>query len=228
MKTVDACQHKDRPHYAHGLCRSCYFRQRNAGVVFPKKVPPVVTCGHADIPHQGFGLCERCYAKHRRFFVRPTCHPERPHRTRGLCDECYLAQAPQAVVDKLKDPERNYARTLSTRYGITLDDYYEIVAVQGGRCAICRKTPQEARTKGLTVRRLSLDHDHETGRVRGTLCSDCNVALGLFGDDPEILMKAVAYLCLSPGSNGSRLGRVEAEITKMYAELEQAVEPLDD
>jgi len=43
-------------------------------------------------------------------------------------------------------------------------------------------------------RNLNVDHDHETGKFRGTLCHGCNTGLGLFGEDPEVLMRAAQYL----------------------------------
>jgi hypothetical protein len=61
------------------------------------------------------------------------------------------------------------------RYGITLQDYGEMLVVQSGRCAICHKTPEEAKNK----RALSVDHNHVTSAVRGLLCNTCNMAVDL-------------------------------------------------
>ena len=74
------------------------------------------------------------------------------------------------------------------RYGVTPDDYYEMLRVQGGLCAICRK-PETASNKIM-----SLDHCHTSGAVRGLLCHRCNSALGLFLDDVELLRNAISYL----------------------------------
>ena len=60
---------------------------------------------------------------------------------------------------------------------------------QGGVCAICKRTETNPRYDHLGV-----DHDHNTGQVRGLLCSMCNQALGMLSDSPEILEEAVAYL----------------------------------
>lgn len=57
---------------------------------------------------------------------------------------------------------------------------------QDYRCAVCGEPP--------TRRRLDVDHDHKTGAVRGLLCSDCNIALGKFRDDPDRLRAAADYL----------------------------------
>jgi hypothetical protein len=60
-------------------------------------------------------------------------------------------------------------------------------------CAICGQ-PETKLYKG-TVGALQVDHDHESGEIRGLLCSACNSALGLFRDDLAIVRRAVDYLC---------------------------------
>ena len=74
------------------------------------------------------------------------------------------------------------------RYGLTTDEYEEMREAQGGRCAICQQ-----------VKKLGIDHDHETGAVRKLLCTHCNQGLGRFMDDPELLLKAAAYLAQQKG-----------------------------
>lgn len=78
------------------------------------------------------------------------------------------------------------------RYGLTVADYRAMFAAQDGNCAICG----EAETAQREGRRqsLSVDHDHETGEVRGLLCLRCNTGLGLFLDDPLRLLAAIEYL----------------------------------
>ena len=72
------------------------------------------------------------------------------------------------------------------RYGLEPEDLAYLYAAQNHVCAVCGDPPEG--------RSLSIDHDHETGRVRGLLCHHCNVALGHVRDDPERLMALVAYL----------------------------------
>jgi len=72
-----------------------------------------------------------------------------------------------------------------TRYGITRDDYESMFVAQGGKCAICKKSSTKA---------LAVDHCHQTEVVRGLLCRSCNVGLGNFKDDPELLSAAREYL----------------------------------
>lgn len=75
---------------------------------------------------------------------------------------------------------------LTNTYGITPEQYEAMLAEQGGVCAICRR-----KDKG---RNLAVDHDHETGQVRGLLCQACNRAIGQLGEDPDRLDTAVSYL----------------------------------
>ncbi|MGA5008977.1 endonuclease VII domain-containing protein [Streptomyces koyangensis] len=79
-----------------------------------------------------------------------------------------------------------YAQLLASRYGMTMADYRERVAVQGGRCAICGDEPESGR--------LHVDHNHTTGAVRELLCRPCNHALGNAQDDPARLRAMIAYL----------------------------------
>lgn len=72
-------------------------------------------------------------------------------------------------------------------YGIDVPDYERILEEQGGGCYVCGKKPDPKRA-------LDIDHDHETGKVRGLLCSNHNRAIGLMGDDALLLIKALEYL----------------------------------
>lgn len=78
------------------------------------------------------------------------------------------------------------------RYGLTADEYAEMYAEQGGLCAICQQ-PETMTYRGK-VKTLCIDHDHESGKVRGLLCASCNFALGKFYDDPVRLRAAADYL----------------------------------
>jgi len=85
------------------------------------------------------------------------------------------------------DKYRDYKRMLQlkNRYGITVEEYDEM-AKDG--CDICGKTSEE--NKGY----LNVDHDHETGKLRGVLCLTCNTGLGKLGDNVEGLTRALEYL----------------------------------
>jgi hypothetical protein len=72
---------------------------------------------------------------------------------------------------------------LTRRYGITARERSALLVAQDGLCAICYERPA-----------VTVDHDHETGRVRGMLCKGCNVALGVLGDSPEALRRVLDYV----------------------------------
>jgi hypothetical protein len=67
-----------------------------------------------------------------------------------------------------------------------------MILAQNNKCAIC-KQPETATRYGKTAN-LSIDHDHDTGQLRELLCSNCNVMLGMFNEDPDLIDKAAAYL----------------------------------
>lgn len=75
---------------------------------------------------------------------------------------------------RIANPQRERARSLKRLYDITLEDYTMMLAAQNGRCAICLRTPDQEHHRVLHV-----DHDHQTGKVRGLLCSRCNTGIGL-------------------------------------------------
>ena len=81
---------------------------------------------------------------------------------------------------------------LKRRYGITEDTYAVLEDIQGLCCAIC--TEPAGSGVGLHSKRLSVDHDHATGKIRGLLCSKCNSGLGSFKDSLLLLEAAADYL----------------------------------
>jgi len=81
---------------------------------------------------------------------------------------------------------------LNKSYGIGLPEYNRLFEQQNGKCAICGQSAEEkhmGRKKNLCV-----DHCHDKDTIRGLLCDQCNRAMGLFQDDPEILNSALEYL----------------------------------
>jgi hypothetical protein len=76
---------------------------------------------------------------------------------------------------------------LGKKFGITPEQYDEMLEAQGGGCAICRRPPRDDIS-------LHVDHDHETGAVRGLLCFRCNNSLGDLNDDAGLLQAAANYL----------------------------------
>ncbi len=92
-----------------------------------------------------------------------------------------------------KRKKRNSA--LVAAYGITLEQLEAMIAAQNGACPICLQ-PITAMGKGRNRVRdgCAVDHDHNTGKVRGILCQPCNAALGGFNDDAATLKRAFDYL----------------------------------
>lgn len=128
-----------------------------------------------------------------------TCRAELPatayHRSRstrdGLDPRCKPCRK-TAGQRHTTDVELKRTNSRLRVYGITAAEYVALDAAQDGLCAICAQ-PETMTYRG-TVKQLSVDHDHETGKVRGLLCAACNFALGKFRDDPALLRSAADYL----------------------------------
>lgn len=118
--------------------------------------------------------------------------------------------------------QRRDARLQAT-YGITLDEYNKILAAQNGVCAIC-KVPHHPE------RPLVVDHDHDSGEVRGLLCSECNTGIGLLGDNPQTLLSACAYLDVhgyySGGVHHDGMAASLIDIQQTHPDLNQAKDPI--
>jgi hypothetical protein len=81
-----------------------------------------------------------------------------------------------------------YRSQLKIKYGITIDDYFDILCKQKHLCAICGKKMMPA------SRFTHVDHNHKTKKVRGILCQRCNCLLGFACEDTAILKSAIKYL----------------------------------
>jgi len=82
-------------------------------------------------------------------------------------------------------------------YGISQIEYDDLFNSQDGACAICRKPNWNGRGPNV-------DHDHITGKVRGIICSSCNTALGMIGDNPNIARAMADYLEIKGGKNADQ------------------------
>lgn len=92
---------------------------------------------------------------------------------------------------RARDDDHTY--NLKNLYGLTLGEHEKILASQGGVCKVCHKLELRRHKDGGAVA-LHVDHDHETGAVRGLLCHKCNIGLGSFDDNPERLRAAADYI----------------------------------
>lgn len=124
------------------------------------------------------------------------------------CKPCYNSYCVEKARERRRrDPERaremnrqNKAKVdplvkkgyqLKSTRGITRQEYEALLSLQNGRCAICGGEQNSGKTY------LSVDHNHDTGRIRGLLCVTCNSGLGMFRDDPVLLASAIQYLSIS-------------------------------
>ncbi|MCX5379288.1 endonuclease VII domain-containing protein [Streptomyces sp. NBC_00091] len=119
-----------------------------------------------DVP-DGRKLCRTCGE------VKP--HSEwhrRKSAPDGLATRCKACRKP-----------RDSAGHLKRKYGITEAERDQMIAAQGGLCCLCLRAPA-----------VHVDHCHTTGRVRGVLCFNCNVGLGLLKENPDRFRRAAAYV----------------------------------
>lgn len=179
-------------------------------------------CDAPRSPKAGKGLCQLHYGQTRRGVPpgpsrraqRPTAcgFPDcsEPPSARGLCKRHYMQKRHSGVLSQLgprrrrsrpgqRCEVRGCARRLHSvrwcqlhyhvwhAFGLEPQRYEDLLAAQGGGCAICRN-------KCSTHRRLSVDHDHLTGEIRGLLCASCNRGIGLLGDNADMLLRAFEYL----------------------------------
>jgi hypothetical protein len=110
-------------------------------------------------------------------------------RRRYQTDEAHRERVKQRVrewrakVGPQKIAEIQRKQRLHREYDLTQEQYEEMAALQGHRCAVCHKK-----------KKLMIDHDHETKLVRGLLCSSCNRAIGALGDRLDLVYRAIGYL----------------------------------
>ncbi|EAU0371747.1 TPA: endonuclease VII domain-containing protein [Salmonella enterica subsp. enterica] len=110
----------------------------------------------------------------------------------------YLERQRKYKKEKRKESDPWYkpeiAKNLSLKrlYGITHEEYKQMWAKQEGVCKICGE-PETSAYKGVT-KMLAVDHNHQTGEIRGLLCNNCNRGIGLLREDREILKIAIEYL----------------------------------
>lgn len=124
--------------------------------------------------------------------IRLSKHRERHKRWRDANPE-KLKEYVKADRAKNMDRIRRQARTLALwkQYGVTTEAYDAALEAQGHRCAICRTDKAAARHSHYSWR---VDHCHATDKVRGLLCHNCNIAMGLLKENMETLEAMINYL----------------------------------
>ena len=124
----------------------------------------------------------------------PKCGEEKPtgdfYHQRRSCKVC-VREHQRRFRDS--QPDYNHSRNLQRRYGLSVDEYQTLLANHNFACGICKVEISYALGyKGK--RSVVVDHNHETGDVRGILCSKCNLVLGHARESTEILYRAIVYL----------------------------------
>lgn len=132
--------------------------------------------------------------------VCPKCKEEKPYSLFYKCKSSKINCSPYCKVcsnlrttsyakdNKGKLQPKTVGYSLKRRYGITSDDYVALLEKQHYKCAICRLDQCK------TGRNFAVDHCHATGKIRGLLCSACNVGIGNLQDSVDLLEKAIKYL----------------------------------
>jgi predicted nucleic acid-binding Zn ribbon protein len=121
---------------------------------------------------------------------RPCAVCARPIPETRATQAIYCSYECKKLGGRSGSPKARQAQTDNNRhylYGITAEEFEARLVSQDGKCAICR-------TDTWTGKGPHVDHSHETGVVRGILCHKCNLGLGKFNDDPDLLRAAISYL----------------------------------
>jgi hypothetical protein len=130
----------------------------------------------------------------------------RARRLKYASDEQWREQHKANVKDwQRRNQDKRFAQRLRP-FGITPEQYRGMLAAQSGGCAICGavESPDKSARSANGKRRLHIDHCHITNAVRGLLCSQCNLGLGKFKDNPTLLERAAMYLRASQRAEGDR------------------------
>jgi len=108
------------------------------------------------------------------------------NKYKNECKPCIVKRSKKNRSPSASEYDRE--RHLKVTYNMSLEDYDRLLKKQGGGCAICHTTTPVG--KG----RYHVDHDHDTGKVRGLLCATCNQGIGLLKDSSAVCIAAASYL----------------------------------
>lgn len=258
LKTCSFCSKEVYRFAGHGLCASCYYREKRNGTPDYVKVRKLCTIDGCEALSIAKGMCETHYRRFKRHGVaenerfdrwghigkHPLAHTyywitrnyaqampdawrdfwefaadvgERPtdkHRLQRKDaslpyskDNVEWAGHKLDIPTSTREQRAEYARAyraanpdvyrdqhMRKKFGKNLEWFLETQEAQGGGCAICARPETATHQKTGLPRELAVDHCHSSGLVRGLLCSDCNIGLGKFRDDPALLRAAIAYL----------------------------------
>lgn len=142
---------------------------------------------------KGVRTCKRCQQTRPLTDFFKTAHqdPSGIPRYRTVCKTCHMTYTLQWKQEhalelydrRMASRERRYRTLKLKKYGLTEEQLCALELEAGGMCPLC-----------LQEKRLVVDHSHSTGQVRALLCATCNQGIGLLGEDPEVMRRAIDYL----------------------------------
>lgn len=137
-----------------------------------------------ELVASGIIVCVKC--KNKKSISDFQKDNSRPTGHRARCKECLSPQSAKQMKNYVAKHGKEWRwKRMQYQFGITKEEYFEILAKQLGVCAICKKS---------SSKHLRVDHNHETKKVRGLLCGQCNSAIGLLGDNITACRNAAIYL----------------------------------
>jgi hypothetical protein len=182
------------PVYCRALCKAHYAQQERGEALHPTKAMLPAGCRVCGEPvyRKKLQLCKSHYCKHRHGTL------DAPVARRCLnCGETFTPIRRRNAKNCSRDCAIETAR-LRSEYGITGLEVLAMLEAQGHQCAICGDAIfRGMRGAGAGQGGLHIDHCHDTRRVRGLLCGECNRGVGSLRDDPALLEAAAKYLRLS-------------------------------
>ena len=150
-KNTTCRNHPDRKARCKGLCRQCYWRFRYYTCPSPSMMPE----------YRRKHVKPEWYQKKKQRIATDPEYKRRILETARLSGKRRRKENPEAYTERQR---RNYRKSV---YGITEEQYNLQLKAQDGKCLLCREQ-----------RRLCVDHDHKTGKIRGLICHRCNTMLG--------------------------------------------------
>ncbi len=137
----------------------------------------------------------------------PACKQHKEHFWKGQCYCVDCNRAKQKHVWNSRTPVKRLEQHLRYKYGVALADFYSMLSTQQGNCAICETQLPDLLQYDGARRGYAVDHNHETGKVRGVLCTNCNSLLGMAGDSTTVLQNAITYLNVNGSYDNMRAAK---------------------
>ncbi len=165
-----------------GRCRTCTSTFRKSKYNYISKT---IHHDRIEMKHLREKELQKCtLCKHIKEYSEFNNDKHTPSGKTRRCNECI-----KMIHGRSEMKEKAYFRLIKNQYGLSEEDYIKMYNNQNGKCYICNSENGHLRTE-----RLFIDHNHNTGKVRGLLCVKCNTGLGMFIDNISNLKKAIKYL----------------------------------